>query len=54
VGKNVCFSDWSTARTVRTKAVKAKNEAAMNVGQALDLKPLLPAGITDYRQASAQ
>ena len=51
VGKAVYFSEWSTAKAVRTKAGKAKNEAAvqdsdaaMNVGEALDLNPPLPMG----------
>jgi hypothetical protein len=49
VGKAVYFSEWSTAKAVRTKAGKAKDvaavqdsDAAINVGEALDLNPLLP------------
>jgi hypothetical protein len=51
VGKAVYYSEWSTAKAVKTKAGKAKNEAdvrgidaAMNVGEALDLNPPLPVG----------
>ena len=57
VSKKNYYSDWSKADTVKTNTGTAKNEAdvrsievAMNAGEALDLKPLLPGEVSDYGQ----
>ena len=57
VGKKVYYSTWSEAKTVRTKAGKAKNgstvqnlEITMSTGEELDLNLMLPYDISDYGQ----
>jgi hypothetical protein len=57
VSKKNYYSAWSAAKTVKTNTGTAKNEAdvrsievAMNAGEALDLKPLLPGEVSDYGQ----